>query len=324
MIGQLGSELLARRLHFVTGKGGVGKSTVAAALALLAASQGKRVLAVEFDAKGDLAAAFDHAPIGFDPKLVAPGVHALSMDTEASLREYLRLNLKIPVFGRIGPVAKTFDFLAAAAPGIKEILTVGKVCWEVRESMAGRAPWDVVVVDATATGHIVGELDAPRAIQELVAVGMIRSQTDWMVEILSDPSVTALHIVTTPAEMPVRETIDLVGRVRTQLTVPLGIVVVNRVLPELFTRAEEAQFEALRTGSALAVLARTLGPPVNDVFDAAELAVTLRRTGASHLGELRRELDLPLVYVPYLFGRESRLRTVRRVESALAEELALA
>lgn len=324
MIGQLGSELLARRLHFVTGKGGVGKSTVAAALALLAASQGKRVLAVEFDAKGDLASAFEHGPVGFDPTPVAPGVHALSMDTEASLREYLRLNLKIPVFGRIGPVAKTFDFLASAAPGIKEILTVGKVCWEVRESIAGRSDWDVVVVDATATGHIVGELDAPRAIQELVQVGMIRSQTDWMVEILSDPAITALHVVTTPEEMPVRETIDLVGRVREQLDVPLGIVVVNRVLPELFTRAEEAQFEALRSGAPLSVLQRALGPRAIDVLDAAELAVNLRRVRAGHLAELRDEIDLPLVYVPYLFGRGSGLRIVRRVETALAEELALA
>jgi len=165
VIGQLGSELLARRLHFVTGKGGVGKSTVAAALALLAAAQGKRVLAVEFDAKGDLAAAFDHVPIGFDPKLVAPGVHALSMDTEASLREYLRLNLKIPVFGRIGPVAKTFDFLAAAAPGNEAHLEADvppryEHLFRVGQSISGFQPIGGNSGRLLADGEPVGEGDS--------------------------------------------------------------------------------------------------------------------------------------------------------------------
>ena len=107
----------------------------------------------------------------------------MSMDTEASLREYLRLNLKIPVVGRIGPLAKAFDFVATAAPGVREILTVGKLCYEVRERH-----YDLVVVDAPATGHIVGQLAAPQAINDLVKVGLIRTQTDWMLDILSDPA----------------------------------------------------------------------------------------------------------------------------------------
>ena len=89
--------------------------------------------------------------------------------------------------GRIGPLANVFDFVANAAPGVKEILTVGKVCWEVRESIEGRADWDLVVVDAAATGHVLAQLDAPRTIRELVHTGPIRSQTEWMLEILSDP-----------------------------------------------------------------------------------------------------------------------------------------
>ncbi len=104
------------------------------------------------------------------------------MDTEASLREYLRCNLRIPVVGRIGPLAKAFDFVATAAPGVREILTVGKLCYEVRENH-----YDLVVVDASATGHIIGQLAAPQAINDLVKVGLIRSQTDWMLDILSDP-----------------------------------------------------------------------------------------------------------------------------------------
>ena len=247
-------ELLDRRLLFFTGKGGVGKSTVTAATALLAAERGKRVLLVEVDAKDNLTALFEHAPVGFEPKQIHPGIHAMQMNTEASLREYLKVNAKVPVIGRIGPLARAFDFVANAAPGVKEILTVGKVCWELRESLAGRADWDLIVVDAAATGHVIGQLDAPRAIQELVHVGPVRQQTDWMVELLSDPALTALNVVTAPEEMPVNETIELVAKAREQLDVPLGVVIVNRVLPELFTHADETVFDALRTDAATALL----------------------------------------------------------------------
>jgi len=245
------------------------------------------------------------------------------MRTEESLKEYLRLNLRVPVLGRMGPLARVLDFVATAAPGVKEILTVGKVCWEVRESMEGRADWDLVIVDAAATGHIIGQLDAPRAIQELVAVGAVRTQTDWMVELLSDPTLTALNIVATPEEMPVNETIELVERARAELRVPLGAVFVNRVLPELFTRSDEETFEALRRPEPSAVLTERVGSGATAVLEAARLAVSLRRTRASHLTRLRETVDLPMVYLPYLFVRDAGLRVTRMVADNLGEELGL-
>ena len=183
-------------------------------MALLAAQQGQRVLLVSADGRGDIAAFFEKRPVGFRPEVVFPGLRAMAMDTEASLQEYLRLNLRVPIPGRVGPVAKVLDFVATAAPGVKEILTIGKICWEVREALEGRADWDLVVVDAAATGHIVAQLGAPEAIEELVTVGPVKTQTGWMGDLLSDPAVTALNVVTTPEEMPVHETIELVGRVR--------------------------------------------------------------------------------------------------------------
>jgi len=316
-------DLLARRLLFFTGKGGVGKSTVTAATALLAAEQGQRVLVVEADDKGAIPGNFEQPSVGFEPREVYPGVCAMAMRTEDSLKEYLKLNLRVPVLGRLGPLARVLDFVATAAPGVKEILTVGKVCWEVRESIEGRADWDLVVVDAAATGHIIGQLDAPRAIQELVSVGMVREQTDWMVELLSDPSVTSLNVVATPEEMPVNETIELVQRARVELTVPLGAVVVNRVLPELFTHTDEATFEALRADDASAVLTSRVGSGATAVLDAARLAVSLRRTRAVHLAELRQAVELPMLYVPYLFVRDQGLRVTKMVADALGQEIGL-
>lgn len=316
-------ELLQRRLLFFTGKGGVGKSTVTAAMALLAARHGKRVLVVEVDAKGNLATLFEHAPVGFKPVEVQPGVHVMTMHTEESLQEYLRLNLKVPVLGRIGPLARMLDFVASAAPGVKEILTVGKICWEVKEALEGRAPWDLVVVDASATGHVLAQLDAPAAIQELVSVGPVRSQTEWMAKILADPALTALNVVATPEEMPVSETIELVAHAREEVDVPLGAVIVNRVLPELFTRADELTFEALREPDIETQLVSRVGSGTTAVLDAARLAVSLRRTRATHLERLRAEVDLPMLYLPYLFVRSHGLRVTRMVAEALSQELGL-
>ena len=316
-------DLLDRRLLFFTGKGGVGKSTMAAATAMLAADRGRRVLLVDVDGKGDIATLFEHAPVGFSPVQVHPGVLAMSMDTEASLQEYLKLNLRVPVLGRVGPLARVLEFVATAAPGVKEILTIGKICWDVREAIAGRADFDLVVVDASASGHIVAQLGAPAAIQEMVAVGPVRSQTDWLVELLSDPVVTGVNIVTTPEEMPVAETIELVARLRAEVTTPLATVIVNRVLPELFTVADEETFVAVREPEVTAELTRRAGAGTTAVLDAARLAVSLRRSGATHLAELDERVDLPLLYVPYLFARVQGRRVLRMVADALGEELGL-
>jgi anion-transporting ArsA/GET3 family ATPase len=310
--------LLDRNLVFVTGKGGVGKTTVAAALALHAARAGRRTLVCEVDAKGTLAGAFEVGALRFSATEVEPGLWAMAMDTEESLREYLSLQLRVPLVARIGPLARTLDFVASAAPGVKEILTVGKLCWEVREQH-----YDLVVVDASATGHIVGQLAAPEAINELVEVGRVREQTRWMLDILGDPDRTGVVIVTSPEEMPVNETIDLAARLPQVTKVDLAAVVVNRVLPELFGRGEEEVFERVRSGDALARLTELVGPGAAKVLDAADLAVTLRRARAENLAGLRAALppSLPMLYVPELFARVPGWRFTAQVAAALAEEL---
>ena len=310
--------LLDRRLLFVTGKGGVGKTTVAAALARCAVTAGKRVLVCEVDAKGTLATAFDAGPVGFDPVEIEPGLHLMTMDTEASLREYLRLHLRLPLIGRLGPLASVFDFVATAAPGVREILSVGKLAYEVRE---GR--YDLVVVDAPSSGHVVAQLAAPRSVNDLVEFGLIRTQTDWMLDILGDPARTAVVLVATPEEMPVAETIDLLGRIRSETDVAVGAVVVNRVLPELFNRDEALAFDRLAgPGPWREALERTQGSAIGPVLDAAALATRLRRGRTEHLDRLRSATaGLPMVYLPFLFARPHGARAVHLLAESLADEL---
>jgi anion-transporting ArsA/GET3 family ATPase len=310
--------LLDHQLVFVTGKGGVGKTTVAAALAQLSAEQGRRTLICEVEPRGDVADAFQAEPTNYLPREVQPGLWAMSMDTEAALRQYLSLNLPVPPAARLGPLARVFDFVATAAPGVREILVIGKLCFEVREGN-----YDLVVVDAPATGHIVGQLAAPASVNELVKTGLIREQTGWMQEILADPARTGLVIVATPEEMPVTETVDLAGRVARETPVDLAAVAVNRVLPELFSRREEEIYHAVASPKRASAWGEAAIGDLQPILSAADLAVTMRRTAAVHLARLREAInpEVPLLYLPYLFGRAGGLRATRQLAAALSGEL---
>jgi anion-transporting ArsA/GET3 family ATPase len=292
---------------------------VAGALAHLAARHGKRTLVCEMDAKGSLGAAFDAGPLEFQPREIEPQLFAMTMNTEDSLREYLRLFVKVPLLGRIGPLARTFDFVADAAPGVKEILAVGKLAYEVRERN-----YDLVVVDAEASGHIVAQIGAPKVISDLVQVGLVRDQTGWMLEILHDTSITGVVVVTTPEEMPVSETIDLIGRLETETGVPATAVVANRVLPAHFDRRQLAVLD--RLDDVEDVLVAAADAAVTTVVDAARVTEARRRVGAGHLDRLRAGIpdDVAVINVPELFTRAASRRVITLVADALADELDVA
>ena len=206
---------------------------MACALARAAAGRGLRTLVCGMDGSDAVPRALGAVDVGYDPVQVAPGLHAMVMRTDRSLQEYVRIHLRIPLVPDISALASTFDFVADAAPGVKEVLGVGKVCWEVRERH-----FDLVVVDAEASGHIVAQIASPRTINSLVPRGPLRDQTAWMLDILDDPATSAVVVVTTAEELPVTETVELVGRLRAGTHTEVAAVVVNSAEPPVPHDAE--------------------------------------------------------------------------------------
>jgi anion-transporting ArsA/GET3 family ATPase len=151
----------------------------------------------------------------------------------------------------------------------------------------------------------------------------VRNQTDWMIDILTDPARTGVVVVTMPEEMPVSETLELIERLEDETDIDVASVIVNRVLPELFGHGEEAIFDRLRTPDAQEVLAAEIGPGAEAVLAGAELAVSLRRSRVPHLERLRDGLPegMPVLYLPFLFSRSHGVRATAQIAESLGEEL---
>jgi anion-transporting ArsA/GET3 family ATPase len=222
----------AARLHVVTGKGGTGKTTVAAALALALASRGRRVLLCEVEGRQGIASVFDVAPLPYAEREVAVGpeggeVLALAVDAEAALMEYLDMFYRL---GRAGKALDRFgviDFATTIAPGVRDVLRIGKVYEATRRREKTRPVYDAVVLDAPPTGRIGRFLNVNSEVAGIAKVGPIRNQATSIMRLLKSDE-TRVHLVTTLEEMPVQETLDAVGELD-RIGLPVGSVVINRV-----------------------------------------------------------------------------------------------
>ncbi|HNM84640.1 MAG: ArsA family ATPase [Mycobacterium sp.] len=229
------SRLAKARLHFVTGKGGTGKSTVAAALALTLAAGGRKVLLVEVEERQGIAQLFDVPPLPYKEQKIATAdgggvVNALAIDIEAAFLEYLdmfyRLGLAGQAMRRIGAI----EFATTIAPGLRDVLLTGKIREIVtRVGPNGKPPYDAIVVDSPPTGRIPRFLDVTKAVSELAKGGPVHAQAESVVKILHSDT-TAIHLVTLLESLPIQETIEAIDELRA-LDLPIGSVIVNRNIP---------------------------------------------------------------------------------------------
>ena len=246
------------RLHVVTGKGGTGKSTVAAALALALASHGKQVLLCEVEGRQGIARMFDVDPLPYAERRIATGlrhedrapgvVHALHIDAESALLEYLAMYYKLGRAGRALDRFGVIEFATTIAPGVRDVLLTGKVFEAVQRNSRNKSAtrYDAVVLDAPPTGRIAQFLNVNDELAGLAKVGPIKSQADTVMTLFRSPR-TAVHLVTVLEEMPVQETADGIADLRAA-GLPVGGVIVNQVRPRDIAAADlEAAWPASST-----------------------------------------------------------------------------
>jgi anion-transporting ArsA/GET3 family ATPase len=292
------ARLSKARLHFVTGKGGTGKSTVAAALALTLAAGGRKVLLVEVEGRQGIAQLFDVPPLPYEELKIATAerggqVNALAIDIEAAFLEYLDMFYNLGIAGRAMRRIGAIEFATTIAPGLRDVLLTGKIKESVvRVKKGAKNPvYDAVVVDAPPTGRIARFLDVTKAVSDLAKGGPVHSQSEGVVKLLHSEA-TAIHLVTLLEALPVQETLEAIEELA-EMALPIGSVIVNRNIPSYLephdlAKAAEGDVDADSVRAGL----KTAGIQLNDTDFAGLLTETIEHaTRITARAETAQQLD---------------------------------
>ena len=306
-------RLAKARLHFVTGKGGTGKSTIAAALALALAAGGRKVLLVEVEGRQGIAQLFDVPPLPYEEVKIATAegggqVNALAIDTEAAFLEYLDMFYNLGIAGRAMRRIGAIEFATTIAPGLRDVLLTGKVREIVtrgeKPDKSGKlAVYDAVVVDSPPTGRIARFLDVTKAVSDLAKGGPVHGQAESVVKVLHS-ELTAIHLVTLLEALPVQETVEAIDELK-ELGLPIGSVIVNRNIPAYLdaddlTKAAEGVVDADAVRSGLAAAGITL--PDEDFAGLLTESIqhATRLSARAESAEQLDQIDIPRLELPAL------------------------
>jgi anion-transporting ArsA/GET3 family ATPase len=308
-------DLLDKRLLFVMGKGGVGRSTIAAALGLAAARRGLRTVVVEVAGQHRLAGAFgsDDGAV-LDERQIGDHLYAVTVDPEHATAEYLSLQIRPRAMGDLLASSRMFQYFAAAAPGLSELVTIGKI-WELAQlerRTRGAGRYDLVVVDAPATGHGMAMIRTPKQFADIARVGPIAHQGRTIHSFVSDPERTGVVAVALPQEMPVNETLQLRDELRTA-GLRIDRVVANGCYPQRFSARDAEALRAARADGHGPLAQSALRAALSEQVRASEQRPQLRRLRDA-FGEA--PVRLPFVFAPEL-DRDALEALSRDLESAL-------
>ena len=308
--GQSWPEAASRaRLHIVSGKGGTGKTTVAAALAIALAAGGKHVLLVEVEERQAIARLFDLPPLPYEERKVAVAaeggeVRALAIDVEKALMEYFAMFYNLGFAGRTLKKLGAVEFATTLAPGLRDVLLTGKTKECVtRKNKDGRHVYDAVVMDAPPTGRIVSFLNVTVAMADLARRGPIRTQADGVVALLHSPD-TVVHLVTLLQDMPVAETVEAVHQLA-EVGLPVGSIIVNAAIDSPFPQAAlagaaEGELERSQLAAGLAAAGVQAGTAVLDGLIEEARLHAVGAVAEEACAGIVRELSLPLLTLPFL------------------------
>ncbi|MBK8293314.1 MAG: ArsA family ATPase [Solirubrobacterales bacterium] len=304
-------DFLDKRVLFVTGKGGVGKSTVSIALGIRAAMEGKRAIVVEVSSTENASRIFRQSDVGFKEVEMSNDLWAISIDPEDSMREYVLLQLKVKAMRDLLFRSRMFTYLAAATPGLNELVTIGKI-WELaqldRKVKHGRK-YDLVIVDLPATGHGISFLQSPRTFANIARMGPIHTQARQLQAMINDHDHSGTVIVSLPEEMPVNETRNLEEQLTDDVNVAVDRVIMNGLNEESFSGADLKEIKRLRKSD---------DPEVRAAGKAAISQCSRTESQMEQLERLEGLVKAPITTLPFIFKPEIDLSCARK----LAEEIA--
>ena len=310
-------RLLSRRVVILSGKGGVGKSVVGAALALAARDRGRRVLLVEVAAAMEASRIWGGPPSRGRETEVLPGLFTVNLDPRAVMDEYVRHVVKLDMFVHRILDSPIYHRFLAAAPGLKELMVLGKIMMlEDARARLSRSPlWDLIVVDAPATGHGLAFLKVPLVATSAVPVGPVANNARRVLALVRDAAKTALVVVAIPEEMAVVEALQFERLAEQELQVKPSAFVLNGCHERRFSAQDEAEVLRLSAQAAQGGLAG--GVPLEAALRAARRQIRRRKLTTFYQARLKRALDVPLVSLPFLFREQLAVEDLR----LLAERL---
>jgi anion-transporting ArsA/GET3 family ATPase len=301
-----GRDLLDRRVIAVLGKGGVGKSVIAAALGIKATAEGKRGIIAEFDGAESISTLFDSPSVGYKGAQVSPGLMAMSITPPQAVEEYLVRMLKFRLLYEVVFRNRYIEPFMNGVMGLSDLISVGKVMdleWlrtdgSLGPEAHGAHAYDHIILDCPSTGHGLSLLSAPQAMMDITRVGPLYGNAKMIRDLLADRDRVSVILVTLPEEMPINETIELHARLRDNVNIDIAGVVINGVPPKLF-----ASEEAAGCWVELQNLVGELGPTAEQAIRDGQRAQRDRSAAEDQIARLRAAIDLPFAEVPLLPGQ---------------------